>query len=168
MNVRMKNSIKERMTELLIEADFFMMPVEWIKDKLLEDLEVTTQLSNEKLIEIIKEDEKFRLFESPKLQLSSDLKDFVSQDELKKMGFCKGPRVMLKERVPTKIELIEFLMNKANQTFETLKKAWDIRPENNQQIEDQLLKALAKSQKLQRELKIVFTEEEQKKKELVV
>ncbi len=162
MDQRIKDRIKEKITELLVHADFFMMPLEWITDRLSEDPDIDLDLSHDSLGAIIQEFEEFRLFESPEIELSATMKGFISQEELKKMGFCNGRRVMLKKRTPTKTELIEFLLNKANQTFETLKKAWDIRPGNNQEIEDQLLQALAKSQKLQRELHIVLTDEKQK------
>jgi hypothetical protein len=162
MDQRIKDRIKEKIIELLVHADFFMMPLEWITERLSEDPDIDFDLSNDCLFTIIQEFEEFRLFESPEVELSATMKGFISQKELKKMGFCNGRRVMLKERTPTKTELIEFLLNKANQTFETLKKAWDIRPGNNQEIEDQLLQALAKSQKLQRELHIVLTDEKQK------
>jgi len=159
MNRKMKNQVKEKITELLTNADFFMVPVEWIHNTLSKDPELSDKLSTDIILEIIKEEKKFKIFESPNAELSSDIKAMLSHDEIKHMGFNDGPRVMLTDRIPTNTELIEFLLNKANQTFKTLKKAWDIRPENNQQIEDQLLKALAKSQKLQRELREVFKEE---------
>jgi len=159
MNRKMKNIIKDKITELLRNADFFMVPVEWLQDMLSKEPGLNVTLSNNELLEIIQEDEKFKVFESPHSELSKDAKAILSQNDLKHIGFNDGPRVMLKDRIPTNSELIEFLLNKADQTFETLKKAWDIRPDNNQLIEDQLLKALAKSQKLQRELKEVFKEE---------
>jgi hypothetical protein len=162
MDQRIKEMIKEKVIELLVDADFFMMPLEWVKDRLSDDSEIHFDLSDDCLFTIIQEYEEFRLFESPEVELSAAMQGIISKEELKKMGFCNNRRVMLKERTPTKTELIEFLLNKANQTFETLKKAWDIRPDNNQEIEDQLLLALAKSQKLQRELNIVLTDEIQK------
>ncbi len=159
MNRKIKIKIKEKITELLKNADFFMVPVDWIRDNLSKDPELSGKLSTDMILEIVQEEKQFKIFESPNAELSSDVKAMLSQDEIKHMGFNDGPRIMLTDRIPTNTELIEFLLNKANQTFETLKKAWDIRPENNQQIEDQLLHALAKSQKLQRELREVFKEE---------
>lgn len=167
MNQHTKDKIIGKITDVLRNAKFFMVPLESIKDTLTEDQEILNNLSNDELLEIIREQEKFRLFKSPGVELSPEMKKIVSEGELQKMGFCNSPRVMLQERVPTKKELIEFLLSKANQTFTTLKKAWDIRPEKNQQIEDQLLKALAKSQKLQRELKSVCTAEEKVEKAVV-
>lgn len=167
MNQVVMYRIKKKITELLINADFFMMPLEWIQDKLREDPQIHAILSNDKLYALIQESEEFRILVSPDVELSAAMKSFISEEELKKMGFGNGIRVMLKERTPTKTELIDFLLNKANQTFETLKKAWDIRPDNNQEIEDQLLNALAKSQKLKRELNIVLTEEKQKQEIIV-
>ena len=167
MDQRMKDRIKEKVTELLVHADFFMMPLEWVTERLSEDPEIDLEFTDDSLFTIIQEYEEFRLFESPEVELSAAMKGFISQEELKKMGFCNSRRVMLKERTPSKTELIEFLLNKANQTFETLKKAWDIRPDNNQEIEDQLLQALAKSQKLQRELNIFLTDEK-KNQEVII
>lgn len=156
-----RKKVKKRVAILLKDADFFMMPVLWLKKKLIQD-DPEIQINMKELVNIIESDEKFRLFESPNIYLTDNMKEFVSEDELGKMGFCKGPRAMLHERVPSKKELIEFLLNKADQTYETLKKAWDIRPDNDMLIEDQLLKALAKSQKLQRELNTVLSEENKK------
>ena len=68
---------------------------------------------------------------------------------------------MLRDRVPTREEVIEFLVNKVDQTLDTLKQAWDIRPKDDEATEDQLLEALAKAQKLQRDLRGILSREKE-------
>jgi hypothetical protein len=67
---------------------------------------------------------------------------------------------MLKERIPSRKEVVSFLLKKADTTFDTLKKAWDVRSPDDETMEDQLLQALAKTQRLQRELRAILEREE--------
>ena len=82
----------------------------------------------------------------------------VSSEEMEKAGFYQGPWVVLRDRIPTCRDVAEGLIEKVNRTFETLKNAWEIRPRDDEVIEDQLLFALAKTQQLRNELRMIFEE----------
>ena len=75
---------------------------------------------------------------------------------MEEAGFYQGPWVALRDRIPMQREMAEGLIEKADRTFETLKSAWEIRPLDNEVIEDQLLFALAKTQQLRNELRMIF------------
>ena len=53
------------------------------------------------------------------------------------------------------------LMRRADRTFEALKKAWEARLPGDEEAEDRLLEALAKTQRLQRDLRTVFSDAEE-------
>lgn len=75
---------------------------------------------------------------------------------MEELGFYQEPWIILKERMPNQKEIIDILIQKADRTFETLMKAWELRPQGNEAVEDQLLQALAKTQKLQNELRMII------------
>jgi len=136
--------------EILQNAEFFLVPVTVLNRELKKNFPEKV-LSDEQLTEILRHDERFRIFSSSleKEKINYTPASFFLLEE---NGITIGPRVMLKSRTPTKKEVIDFLLDKANQTFETLKKAWEMRPPNDEYTEDQLLEALAKAQRLQRQL----------------
>ena len=80
----------------------------------------------------------------------------ISNEEMEEAGFYQGPWVVLTDRIPTRQDVVNNLIEKADRTFETLKNAWEIRPRDNDVVEDQLLLALAKTQQLQHELRMIF------------
>jgi CHAD domain-containing protein len=66
-------------------------------------------------------------------------------------------------RVELTPEIIGGLIrHKVDLTMDALTKAWEQRPEGDQEAEDQLLDILARTQKLQREVKKTFSEEKMK------
>ena len=148
------DDIMKKVVLLLEEAESFIVPIKWVWKKLDEEtpsLDVTT----EQLVEKLKKDSRFKLFDEYKID--SVGKWSLSEEEQEKLGYYRGPRVMLRDRVPSREEVIEFLVKKVDQTFDTLKQAWDIRPKDDERTEDQLLEALAKAQKLQRDLRGILT-----------
>jgi hypothetical protein len=79
--------------------------------------------------------------------------------EMERLGFYSGDRVKLK-RVELTPELLGgIIRRKVDRTMEALTKAWEMRPNDDQDAEDQLLDILARTQKLQREVKEAFSEE---------
>jgi hypothetical protein len=88
--------------------------------------------------------------------------DSGEEPELESLGFYSGDRVKLR-RVELTPEIIGGLIrHKVDLTMDALTKAWDQRPEGDQEAEDQLLDILARTQKLQREVKKTFSEEKMK------
>ena len=147
----------DKIARLLGETDEFIVPVKWVW-RMLEQ-ESPPDLTVEQLTRMMKKDGRFRFFAEQKIKDLSDMRWTISEEEQEKLGFYRGPRVMLKDRVPSRKEVIAFLLKKVDMTFDTLKQAWDIRPKDDEMTEDQLLEALAKAQKLQRELRDILSED---------
>jgi hypothetical protein len=87
------------------------------------------------------------------------------QEELETLGFYSGDRVKLKSVELTPETLGGLIRRKVDMTMDALTKAWERRPEGDQDAEDQLLDILAKTQKLQREVKSTFSPERMKELE---
>lgn len=87
------------------------------------------------------------------------------QEELETLGFYSGDRVKLKSVELTPETLGGLIRRKVDMTMDALTKAWERRPEGDQDAEDQLLDILAKTQKLQREVKSTFSPEKMKELE---
>lgn len=151
-------NILERVADILEDAESFIVPVKWIWNE-LEKESSPTEMTVEDLTERLKKDERFRIFADQKTNFNHPSDWALSIEEQERLGFFRGPRVMLRDRVPTRKEVIAFLLKKVDQTFDTLKQAWDIRPKEDEVTEDQLLEALAKAQKLQRELQGILSQE---------
>lgn len=90
------------------------------------------------------------------------------QEELESLGFYSGDRVKLKSVELTPEVLGELIRRKVDLTMSALTKAWERRPEGDQDTEDQLLDILAKTQKLQREVKSTFSPEKMKELEVAL
>jgi hypothetical protein len=94
--------------------------------------------------------------------------DSGEEPELESLGFYSGDRVKLR-RIELTPEIIGGLIRrKVDMTMDALTKAWERRPEGDQETEDQLLDILARTQKLQREVKKTFSEEKMKQLSRVI
>ena len=88
--------------------------------------------------------------------------DGVEEAELETLGFYSGDRVKLRSVELTPEIIGGMIRRKVDMTMDALAKAWEKRPEGDQETEDQLLDILARTQKLQREVKKTFSEEKMK------
>ena len=110
-------------------------------------------------IQALENDYRFRMLDQKEVQLPEGLEKYVSEKEMEASGYYSGPRFILKERIHNRKDMGSHLIRKADTTLRHLKKAWEVRPQGDEAFEDQLLDALAKAQRLQRELRAVFHEE---------
>lgn len=155
------SDIVNQVIEILERAESFLVPIEWIIEK-LEEANQLPVISDEELIASLRQDPRIKVFEKDGPRgLTGDTFPEASRS-ISTLGLNDSPRVMLQSRVPTKLEIIIFLLQKANQTYDALFKAWQIRPRDDEDTEDQLLDALAKAQKLQRELRAIKHQEDSK------
>ena len=83
-------------------------------------------------------------------------------EELESLGFYSGDRVKLKSVELTPEVIGGLIRKKVDMTMDALARAWERRPGGDGDTEDQLLDILAKTQKLQREVKNTFSEEKMK------
>lgn len=89
--------------------------------------------------------------------------DLLEEAELENLGFFSGDRVKLRHIELTPELIGTMIRRKVDGTMDALTKAWELRPDGDREAEDQLLDILAKTQKLQREVKKTFSEERMKK-----
>lgn len=94
--------------------------------------------------------------------------DADEEAELESLGFYSGDRVKLRSVELTPEVIGGMIRRKVDLTMDALTKAWERRPEGDQDTEDQLLDILARTQKLQREVKKTFSEEKMKALGLVL
>jgi hypothetical protein len=138
--------------QLLQEEHDFIVPIKkiWLKLSLMGELD---EIQFEEFLIILQRDDRFDVFDSHENVLFNE-----QIENLEQIGFFVGPRVMLKSRKPNRKELGDILLKKTSLIFENLKKAWNLRQEKDEDEEDQLLQALASTQKLLRTLKKEFPE----------
>ena len=153
--------VLDRVETLLASQESFIVSVKWVCERLREEMPETS-VRMDRLVEALGGDGRFKLFGESAFRLPESLTPFASEEELEAMGIYRGPRVMLKGRIPTQKELSATLMRKADRTFEALKKAWETRLPGDEEAEDRLLEALAKAQRLQRDLRTVFSDAEER------
>ena len=151
----MLKDLMDRVKWILEQEESFIVSVERVWG-MLEDRFGPSRIDYEDFIHRLEDDSRFRIIRD------SGAKEKEEDSALRVLNqhitaFTGGTRVMLKERIPTRKEVVSFLLKKADTTFDTLKKAWDVRPTDDETMEDQLLQALAKTQRLQRELRAILT-----------
>ena len=83
--------------------------------------------------------------------------------EMERLGFYSGDRIKLKRIELTPELLGGVIRRKVDRTMEALTQAWDMRPKDDEETEDQLLEILARTQRLQREVKEAFSDERMKR-----
>jgi len=94
--------------------------------------------------------------------------DSPQEEELENLGFYSGDRVKLKSVELTPEVIGNLIRRKVDMTMDALTRAWERRPEGDQETEDQLLDILAKTQKLQREVKTTFSNDKMKRLEIAL
>jgi len=148
MNIQTMNIVEKILNE---ERDF-IVPIKkiWLKVSLLG---YADQLSFEEFSFMLHEDDRFEVYDDNDPNFESLFGE--NKIELEELGYYFGPRVMLKTRKPSRIEIGKILITKTEQIFDNLKKAWEVRPQDEDE-EDQLLQALASTQKLLRTLQREF------------
>jgi hypothetical protein len=72
--------------------------------------------------------------------------------EMESLGFYGGPRVKLVSREMTVDDIFSAMSRSLARMNEALQNAWEVRPEGDQDTEDQMIEILAAGQKLEREI----------------
>jgi hypothetical protein len=155
----MDSQIIDLAEQLLQEETEFIVPVKkiWLRLSLMGKLD---DVAFESFSLMLRGDERFEIFDDNENELHE-----AQIDSLEEIGFFMGPRVMLKSRKPSRKEMGILLIKKTSLIYENLKNAWEQRDKNNEEEEDQLLYALASTQKL---LKAILNEFPECKEEVVV
>lgn len=115
---------------------------------------------------LLMQDDRFEFM--PEQESIDEEEDFPEEDreeeesEAERFGFYSGQRVKLARIQLTPERLGSIIRRKVDDTMDALMKAWEERPEGDQETEDKLLDALSQTQKLQHEVKETFSEEKMK------
>ncbi|MDY6876256.1 MAG: hypothetical protein SWK90_08665 [Chloroflexota bacterium] len=79
--------------------------------------------------------------------------------EMEALGFYSGPRVKLTSREMTAEDVFAAMSRSLTRMNQALQGAWETRPEDDQETEDQLLDILAAGQKLERQVREIIDQE---------
>ncbi len=148
----MDSQITDLAVQLLQNETDFVVSIKkiWLKLSLLGKVD---RVGFESFSYMLRGDDRFEVFDNDENEL---LEDQISS--LEEVGYFMGPRVMLKSRKPSRKEMGYLLIKKTTLIYENLKNAWEKRNKNNEEEEDQLLDALASTQKLLKAIKNEFPE----------
>ncbi len=148
----MDSQIFDLTEQLLQKETDFIVPVKkiWLMLSLMGKLD---DVAFESFSMMLRADQRFEIFEEAETELSHD-----QLDDLESAGFFMGPRVMLKSRKPSRQEMGALLMKKTALIYENLKNVWRQRNNYSEEEQDQLLHALASTQKLLKAIVAEFPE----------
>ena len=106
------------------------------------------EVSLQDLADILRDDPRFYFMDLPEEESTSEDEEL----RLEKMGFFRGPKVMLHSRVPTAEELISKMSENLTRLMENLRKAYEIRPKEDDRAEDELIDIMIKADQLRKEV----------------
>ncbi len=145
----MSDPITDRIVRILEESTHVLVPMDDLYDRLASE-GMMVWITPELLEQLIASDDRFEIYEG---LAESDLFNPLIQAELQARGLLGGPLVMLRERgTSTEDVMLDMLLHlqEMNRALET---AWQLRPEDNADIEAELLNLLMMGDMLEREIK---------------
>ena len=143
----MDEQLLSRTIEILKNAPDFFVPVKklWL---MLQEEGLAIDLDLPSFYNTLLRDEQFEF--TPGLDFKKEF-DVEFVNEIEALGLDSGPRVKLASREMTAEDIFAGLAQSLTRMNKALQNAWDSRPEQDQETEDQLLEILAAGQKLERE-----------------
>jgi len=106
------------------------------------------QVSLQELANVLRDDPRFYYMELPEETPTNEEEEI----KLEKMGFFHGPKVMLHSRVPSTEQLIEKMSENLGRLMQNLRKAYEIRPKDDEKAEDELIDIMIKADQLRKEV----------------
>jgi hypothetical protein len=106
------------------------------------------QVSLQELADILRDDPRFYYMDLPEEEPAGEDEEL----KLEKMGFFRGPKVMLHSRVPSADELIGKMSDNLARLMQNLRKAYEIRPKDDEKAEDELIDIMIKADQLRKEV----------------
>jgi hypothetical protein len=143
-----------RLIEILETDPDFFVPVKklWL---MLRGEGLALDIELERFHHMLLEDDRFEFTSGVNhregFENDPEFADEIEQ-EMETLGFFSGPRVKLVAREITPEDIIAGLSQSLTRMNEALQNAWEARPKNDQETEDQLLEILAAGQRLDREV----------------
>jgi len=128
---------------LLEEEDDFLVPVYKLHELILQ--EKATELQADELVKMLKTDERFKVYDGADNAWPPE-----EDEEMKALGYYRGPRVMLESRAPTKEEMMQAMREKMERSLIALKQAYQVKPDDlSDETEEELLAAMQKMKELE-------------------
>jgi len=115
---------------------------------------VTPDLSLEDFEQALAADGRFEFYEGVDFG-DGDPEERQAMEEL---GYFSGPRVRLRTREISAADIAGAIKRSTDRMMEALREAWNLRPEDDEEAETELLELMAMAQKLQREVNQVMDE----------
>jgi hypothetical protein len=150
----MDNHIMTRVIEILETDPDFFVPVKklWL---MLQGERLALNIELQDFHRMLMADERFEF--TPGTDYSQEFEEGPAyaedmEREMEALGFYSGPRVKLISREMAAEDVFAAMARSLTRMNEALQGAWETRPEDDQEIEDQLLDILAAGQKLEREI----------------
>lgn len=153
-----------RVIEILEADPDFFVPVKklWL---MLQGEKLALDISPEDFHQILEGDGRFEF--TPGVDHEEELDDPELAEEMERemeaLGFYSGPRVKLVSREMAAEDVFAAMARSLARMNEALQGAWETRPKDDQEIEDQLLDILAAGQKLEREIEELLEQQGQEK-----
>lgn len=147
------DELKNLAQTILEEEEDFLVPALKLYELIIEE-KPDLSLEPEQLIFLLTGDDRFKIVDSQSTQEPWPEED---DEQMQKMGFYKGPRVMLKSKEPTKEEMVQAITEKMQRTLGALKSAYKVKPGNmTDDEEEEFLQIMKKAKDLQRKLDEAF------------
>jgi len=163
----MNDRVITRVIEILESAPDFYVPVKklWLMCQ-GEGLGLDLELDD--LHRTLMDDERFEF--TPGVDHTEGFEDdpeFAAEmeREMEALGFYSGPRVKLASREMAAEDIFAAMARSLARMNEALQGAWETRPEDDQETEDQLLDILAAGQKLEQGIQGLVERQEKKDEE---
>jgi hypothetical protein len=145
----MNDPITNRIARILDASDHVLMPLEELYDRLANE-GMMAWMTPELLEDLLISDDRFEVYEG---LADSDLFNPMIQAELQARGLLGGPLVMLRSKGTSTEEVMLDMLLHLQEMNTALETAWKLRPQNNPDIEAELLNLLMMGDMLEREIK---------------
>jgi hypothetical protein len=145
----MNDPITNRVARILKESVHVLMPLDELFDRLANE-GMMAWMTPELLEELLISDDRFEVYEG---LADSDLFNPMIQAELQARGLLGMPLAMLRERVTSTDEVMLDMLLHLQEMNTALETAWKLRPQNNPDVEAELLNLLMMGDMLEREIK---------------
>ena len=152
----MSHILADWVEKTMLGMDEYIIPVKRLWYMHCEEHE-TPQVTPDELGSILKADPRFYFVEDSEQEWEETEEEVM---RLEKMGFFKGPKVMLQGRIPSKEQLIDSITANLDKMMLNLRKAYEIRPKDSDKTEDELIDVMLKADQLRKEILKVVSEEE--------
>ena len=152
------NEILNLAEQLLLEEEEFLVPALKLHKLILDEKE-NCGIDFGELIKILSTDKRFYVLDSQSTQEPWEEDD---DEVMERMGFYKGPRVILCEKMPGKEEIEQTIKEKMQEILHGLKQAYKVSEGNMEDSEEEdFLKIMAKAKDLSNKIEDLNVQNEE-------